>query len=206
MKSILYIASNSASRKKILSDAQIPFQVIAQDADETQISLQQPLHEVGMQIAKLKMEHAQIPLGSQEGQICFVLTADTINRTPSGLSLCKPVDRADAIFMLHQARGGILTVTGFCVRKLVWHESAWQLVQEILDFDQAETIFNVPDDMIDFYLDAVSFLNVSGAISIEGVGELFLQSIHGNYGAVVGLPMFKVRQSLTQLGFYTKIR
>src|SRR3989339_304708 len=200
--SVLYIASNSASRKKLLEQAQIPFQVIEQYADESLISTQQSLSDIVVQIAQLKMQHAQIPAGAVEGQICFVLTADTLGLTTmNNRILCKPFDRHDAISMLQDSRQGALTATGFCLRKMEWQGGSWKVVQEIVDCDQAESIFDVPDTFIDFYLDAIPFLTVSGAISIEGVGGQFLKSVYGSYETIVGLPMFKMRQALFAMDF-----
>ena len=204
MSHVLYIASNSASRKNLLQQAQIPFQVIDQDADESLISTQQPLSDIVVQIAQLKMQHAQIPAGTTEGQICFVLTADTLGlATMNHRVLCKPVDRDDAISMLQDSRQGTLTATGFCLRTLQWQGGSWKVLQEIVDCDQAESIFDVPHEFIDFYLNVVPFLTVSGAISIEGVGGQFLESVNGSYETIVGLPMFKIRQALFKIGFYS---
>jgi len=108
---ILYIASNSASRKRLLEQAHIPFVVIEQDADELQIDQTQELPQVVMQIAQLKMVHAKIPAGKHEGDICFVLTSDTLGLTLGGRILYKPVDRADAVSMLQESRQGTRTIT-----------------------------------------------------------------------------------------------
>lgn len=199
---ILYIASHSASRKSLLQQAGIPFCVIDQHADETSVSTTQPLQDIVMQIALLKMKHAQIPAGKIEGQICFVLTADTLGLTQAGRVLCKPIDRADAMTMLRDARPGTLTATGFCLRTYIWRQGAWVVMQEILDYDQADSIFDVPDAFVDWYLDSIPFLSVSGAISIEGFGGQFLQSVQGSYETIVGLPMFKLRAALFACGFY----
>ncbi len=199
---VLYIASNSASRKKLLEVAKIPFRVIDQDADESLVSIDQSLSDIVVQIAVLKMKHAQIPAGQIEGEACFVLTADTLGLTTSGRVLCKPVDRDDAVSMLQDSRQGTLTATGFCLRKMQWQGNAWVVVQEVIDFDQANSIFDVSDAFIDFYLDAIPFLSVSGAISIEGFGGQFLRSVDGSYETIIGLPMFKIRQALWNFGFY----
>jgi septum formation protein len=200
---VLYIASNSASRKKLLEQAKIPFQVIAQDADESLVQTNQSLSDIVVQIAMLKMEHAQIPSGIVDGDICFVLTADTLGLTMCGRILCKPIDRKDAISMLQDSRQGTWTATGFCLRKLQWQHDMWVVVQQVVDYDQAQSIFDVPDAFTDFYLDNIPFLSVSGAISIESFGGQFLQSVNGSYEAVVGLPMFKIRQALFEVGFYS---
>ena len=199
---VLYMASNSASRKNLLTQACIPFIVINQDADESLVSTHQPLCDIVMQIAQLKMQHAQIPAGQGVGGVCFVLTADTLGLTTTGRVLCKPFDRVDAISMLQDSRAGTLTATGFCLRKLQLQDGVWVVVAEIVDFDQAESIFDVSDEFMDEYLNSVPFLTVSGAISIEGIGGQFVKSVNGSYETIFGLPMFKIRQALFKLGFY----
>jgi len=198
----LYIASGSASRKALLEQALINCTVISQDADESQIDTNQDLSQLVMKIAILKMQHAKIPAGKKEGDFCFVLTADTLGCTSTGRILCKPVDRNDAISMLRDSRLGTKTVSGFCLRKLVWKNNDWIVITEIVDCDAAESVFDVSDEFIDFYLDNIPFLSVSGAISIEGFGGQFLKSVNGSYESVVGLPMFKIRKELCKLGFY----
>jgi septum formation protein len=199
---VLYIASNSASRKKLLEQANIPFLVIPQDADEKSILTDQPFSDIVMQIAQLKMQHAQIPAGTHEGAVCFVLTADTLGLSNQGRVLCKPVDRQDAISMLNDARQGTVTATGFCLRKMSWQHGVWVIEKEVVDFDRADSIFDVPDAFLDYYLQSIPYLSVSGAVSIEGVGGQFLKSVHGSYETIVGLPMFKIRHSLYEFGFY----
>ncbi len=199
---VLYIASNSASRKRLLEQAKIPFQVIEQDADESLVATNQPLQDVVMQLAVLKMERAHIPVGQQVGSVAFVLTADTLGLTGSGRVLCKPVDRQNAVDMLRDARLGTLTVTGFCLRKLQWSGEAWIVIQEFIDYDQADSVFDISDEFIDFYLESVPFLSVSGAISIECFGGQFLKSVDGSYETIIGLPLFKIRQALFEFGFY----
>lgn len=201
---ILYIASNSASRKNLLAQAHIPCVVIEQDADELQIDHFQELSSVVMQIAQLKMVHAKIPAGQKQGEICFVLTADTLGLTMSGRVLCKPFDRADAVSMLRDSRNGTRTVSGFCLRKLVWRDSCWYVDQEIVDYGDATSVFDVSDEFVDYYLDSIPFLSVSGAISIESFGGQFLKSVDGCYASIIGLPMFKIRTALLQFGFYVK--
>jgi predicted house-cleaning NTP pyrophosphatase (Maf/HAM1 superfamily) len=104
--------------------------------------------------------------------------------------------------MLKDSRAGTLTATGFCLRKLEWKNGVWVMIAEVVDYDQAGSIFDVPDAFIDVYLNAIPFLTVSGAISIESVGGQFVKSVDGSYEAIIGLPMFKIRQALFDLDFY----
>jgi septum formation protein len=72
---------------------------------------------------------------------------------------------------------------------------------------ESKCVFEVPHELIDWYLekldilDGLSYTNVSGAMAIEGVGSQFVKSIDGSYTAIVGLPLFELRQALTELGF-----
>jgi predicted house-cleaning NTP pyrophosphatase (Maf/HAM1 superfamily) len=83
MKPILYLASGSAGRKKLLQDAQIPFELAFHSADETACDLSQPIDVVVKSLALLKMKHVALPYG-YEGQIIFVLTADTLTLSHTG--------------------------------------------------------------------------------------------------------------------------
>ncbi len=203
MKNVIYLASNSVSRKNLLLQAKIHCEVIPQTANESDVNVEQPLSDVVMQIAQLKMTHAVLPLGKSEGDVCFVLTADTMGLTKSGRLLTKPSDRSDAISMLRDCRQGPqTTVTGFCLRKYQWQQGAWQMMQEESGFDKASMLFQVPESRMDFYLDNTPFLSVSGAVSIEHFGGQFCQSLNGSYEAIIGLPMFKIRQTLETLMFF----
>ena len=57
---------------------------------------------------------------------------------------------------------------------------------------------------IDFYLDQIPFMTLSGAGFIEGIGEQFVKEINGCYSAILGLPMYKLREALFSLEFYSK--
>jgi len=202
MKYTLFLASNSASRKLLLEQAHIPFKIISQNADESLCDLNRDLSIVVRELAQLKMHHAMLPQGKQEGDIIFVLTADTLTKDQYNTLHGKPSDRRDAIRILKLCRAGTMIGTAFCLQKLCWKENEWHLMQTITEYEQAWCIMDVPDAFLDFYLDRIPFLTISGAIDIAGIGDQFLKEIKGSYSAALGLPMFKVRESLYKLGFY----
>ena len=43
--------------------------------------------------------------------------------------------------------------------------------------------------------------DLCGAGVIEGIGQAFLKNINGSYTAVIGLPLFELRQALKKIGF-----
>lgn len=203
MKNTLYLASNSTSRRSLLEQANIPCEVIKQEADESLVSRDQPLKDIVCQIAVLKMKHVQLPEPKKDNDICFVLTSDTMGLTQDRAVLGKPDSKDDAIRMLKACREGSITITGYCLRKMQSIKGVWHVTDEIIDYDEAELIFNVPDPLIDYYLDNIPFLEVSGAISIEGFGGQFCQSVKGSYESIIGLPIYKIRENLFDLNFYT---
>ena len=202
MKHSLFLASNSASRKSLLEQADIPFQIISQNADESLCDTNRELSLVVLELAPLKMNHAILPQGQFDGQIIFVLTADTLTKDIHGTLHGKPSDRDDAIRILKLCRAGTIIGTAFCLQKLRWQNDSWDVVESVIEYDQAMCVMNVPDEFLNFYLDRIPFLTISGAIDIAGIGDQFLEEVDGSYSAVLGLPMCKVRQSLYKLGFY----
>lgn len=201
MKKNLYLASSSPSRQQLLREAQIPFQLISQSADESACDWNLPLSEVVASIARHKMTHAVLPTGN-EGQKIFVLTADTLSQDVDGIIQGKPKDRADAIAKIKSARTGTNLCTGFCLDRKIFKNGRWETEARIEQVVSASYLFSVPDSLIDFYLDSSIGIACSNAIAVEGFGGQFLKEVTGSYTAIVGLPLFEVREALTKLGFF----
>ena len=200
MQNILYIASKSKSRKKLLQEARIPFEVLEQDADENQCDWSLPLQDLVTSIAHCKMEHVIMPTGTQ-GQIAFVVTADTLSIDPTGKIRGKPIDQQEAIEMLQAAGLGVnICGTAFCLEKKVFANNSWTTQEKIVGYAQAFYEFQIPDSWISDYLKTTNALEAAGAIKIED-GKQFVKSINGSYSAIIGLPMFELREALIQIGF-----
>lgn len=201
-KSILYLGSKSQSRKMLLTEAHIPFVVVEQDADETLCDWNIPLPQLVAHIARFKMDHAILSDGQHEGDICFVLTADTMSHDKNGVIHGKPVDRDDAIAKIKASADGSYLCTAYCLDKKIWQPGGWHLVERIEEVVAAEFIFYVAQHWLEKYLEQTPYLNVSGAMAIEGFGNQFLKTVTGSYTTIIGLPMFEVRESLEKLGFF----
>lgn len=200
MKYLLYLASGSMGRKQLLTQAQIPFELAFHSADETSCSLNQPLDVVVKELAQLKMKHVTLPQG-RPGQIVFVLTADTLTLNSDRELLGKPKDRAHAIAMLSN-QSETLIGTAFCLEKKEYRDGCWYTIDSLVDYDQAWCTVNIPMQSIDLYLNKSPYMMVSGAISISGFGDQFVQEIRGNYSAIIGMPMYKLRQALDRMAFF----
>jgi len=198
----LLLGSKSPSRQMLLHEAQIPFTLVRQDADERQCGWALPLPQLVATIARHKMEHVVLPAGQHAGDVCFVLTADTLSQDRDGTIYGKPDDRADAVNKIKSARAGSRLSTAFCADRRVWDGRIWSVDARIEQVVNAEYTFALPDEWIDLYFEKSLGLNTAGAIAAEGFGAQFLRIVHGSYTTIIGLPMYEVREALQKLGFF----
>ena len=201
MEKILFLGSKSRSRQELLKQAQITFQLADQDADETICDWNRPFKEIVASIALYKMEHVVLPAGAND-DVCFVLTADTMTCNADGSINGKPVDRDDAIQKIKSAKNAAITGTAFCLDKKLWHNNAWHTEQRIQRYVEGTCSFDVPDQWLEIYLAQPFIYSSAGAIFVEGFGAQFVKEISGSYSAIIGTPMFELREALTELGFF----
>ena len=199
---ILYFGSKSQSRRMLLQESQIPFVTVSQDADESRCDWGLPLPQLVLSITLYKMQHVILPDGAHEGDVCYVLTADTMSHDKAGVIHGKPVDRADAIAKIKATAAGSFLCTAFCLDRKVWRFGEWVLEDRVAQIVSAEFIFAVPDSWIDTYLEKTPFLDVSGGIAVEKFGNQFLKTVQGSYSTIIGLPLFELREALEKLGFF----
>lgn len=201
MNNTLLLGSKSPSRQMLLREANISFQLIQQSADEAACDWGLPLKQLVETIALSKMAHVEL-LHGNEGDYCFVLTADTLSCDLDGKIHGKPVDRADAIAKIKAARNGSTLATAFCLDKKIWHASQWEIDHRIVRVVSSVYHFIVPDNWIARYFEHSVGYRASGAIAVEEYGAQFLKVVDGSYSTIVGLPMFKLREALDELGFF----
>ncbi len=197
----LFLGSSSQSRQMLLNQINIPFEVIGHTADEDLISRDAPFYEVLAAIARYKMDHVALLVGN-EGDVAFVLTADSMGRDGQGTIHGKAKDREDALHKLKMLGQHAETATAFCLDRRFFKNGAWILQERIEKVVGARYKFIVPENWIDRYFENSTALIVSGAIAIELYGSQFLESIDGSYSTVVGLPLFELRCALEKLGFF----
>ena len=220
-KDILYLGSQSASRQKLLRDAQIPFKTLDHASDEQIDVLGLSFEEHVLAIAQSKIRSLVLPdpkvLSCHPGQgpgihlesiqktfPIFVLTADTLIRlSKTGTIMGKPTSRDHARSMLErEAQEPLEIITGCCLEKMYNESGTWVTREKIHWTTGAMAEFVVSSDQIDAYLDAMPMaMYCCGAGMVEGFGAQFLKSINGSYSAVIGLPMFELKEALKKLKF-----
>jgi septum formation protein len=202
--SVLYVASQSPIRHQLLREAQIPFKVITQEIDEEAHGISPVVDERVVQIAQAKMNHVVVPAGTFEGELCWLLTADSLVQGGSGEIVGKPSSREHAVQMLKMLRAHpCRVVTGFCCERRRWDGAQWILEKAHCQAVGASVTVHISDFWIDRYLDKHPYaLQTAGVLVVEGYGAQFVQSITGSYTAVMGLPLYELRESLESLAFF----
>lgn len=200
---MLYLASTSPSRKQLLIDAGIPFTVIAQAANEEIDEVGKTLAQFVMEVAERKWAHAREFMQGYDGQIAYLVVADTMTQGYEGSFFAKPIDRNDACRMLAILRTDYAIVgTGFIVEKMVFKGNAWHTIEKRVRVVEAKVFFKVPENEVDEYLHHTSALYCSGAMVIDGYGSRYIHSIVGSYTTVLGLPLYQLVDELAEMNFF----
>jgi septum formation protein len=183
----IILASQSPRRKQLLEWAEIPFDIIVADTDESYPEHLSP-EEIAVQIAKNKA----LVIQQTNKIISPILAADTIVVLQNEI-IGKPKDRADAIAILtrlagnhHKVITGVVILNG---------------EQEISFADVTDVEFHpLTAAQIEFYVDKYKPYDKAGAYAIqEWVGVVGIKSINGDFYNVMGLPVSRVVQAVMGL-------
>lgn len=180
------LASQSPRRKQLLAWADLSFEVIVSEADET-YPKEMAVEEVPVHIAKHKalavQEKIEKELTAHQGK--WVIAADTIVVLDNEI-IGKPVDREDAIKILTQLSGKKhRVITGVYLIK----------GQESQSFSETTTVRFHPltMDQIVYYVDQYQPYDKAGAYGIQDwIGVVGIQGIEGDFYNVMGLPVSKL--------------
>ncbi len=202
-KDILYLASGSMPRKKLLEDAKIDFKILDHFANELEINFSDHFDSYVLDIAKVKMKDAVLPK-VEEGQAIFVLTADTLVYTKDSKEILgKPKDIQDAKRMLKiVSTQSVDVVTGCCLEKKILKNRQWQKVDHSYWVTKSQVEFKVEEPDFEQYFKNLpqALSSASGGI-IENYGQRFCKTINGSYSNIMGLPIFELVQELKKMNF-----
>lgn len=182
----IILASQSPRRKQLLEWADVDFEVIASDIEETwPKGLTE--EEVAMHIARNKALDVRKKLNSKLHYP--ILAADTIVVLDKAI-IGKPKDRDEAAQILTLLSGRIHhVITGICI---INHTA------EILFADKTEVEFyKLTESQINYYVDNYQPFDKAGAYAIqEWIGVIGIKSIKGDFYNVMGLPVSRVVKTL----------
>jgi septum formation protein len=178
----IILASGSPRRKQLLELAEISFEVIVSDIEETFPAELSP-SQTAMHIAENKAVAVQRKLDNSNAQT--IIAADTVVVLQNEI-LGKPVDRDDAIKILSKLSGKThKVITGVCIlspyNKIVFSE-----VTEV-------EFYPLSKKQIKYYVDHYKPYDKAGAYAIqEWIGAIGIKSIKGDFYNVMGLPVSRV--------------
>lgn len=183
----IILASQSPRRKQLLEWAEIPFEIVVQETDET-YPAGLDMQAVAMHIARNKALAVQSKVA--DGSI--ILAADTIVVLNDRV-IGKPKDREDALQILASLSGQKHQVITGVVILHPGGETAFADVTEV-DFHP------LTSEQIAFYVDKYQPYDKAGAYAIqEWIGVVGIKSVNGDFYNVMGLPVSRVVQSLNAL-------
>lgn len=178
------MASGSPRRKQLLEWAEIPFDIIISDADESYPS-SLSFEETAVFIARNKAMAVQY-LNKEN---LTVLAADTIVVCNNKI-IGKPKDREDAVEILTRLSGNThQVITGVCIIKNKEEKSF---------ADTTTVVFHeLTREQVEFYVDKYKPYDKAGAYAIqEWIGVVGIKKIDGDFYNVMGLPVSRVVKEL----------
>ena len=93
-------------------------------------------------------------------------------------------------------------VTGCCVEKRAFAQGKWTTLARECWTTGALVEFMIDEDSVESYVEHMPFYRYAcGGCIVEGFGQNFLKSVNGSYTAVLGLPLFELRQVLKKMAF-----
>lgn len=210
----IILASQSPRRKQLLEWAEVPFDVMVPNTDESYPPTM-AVEEVPIHIARAKALAVQASLVNPEQPPAFdwdgaplsqgeissflagirkrtILAADTVVVLGDEI-IGKPKDRDDALSILGRLSGHEhRVITGVCCRKGE---------QEVAFSDSTRVLFHtLSEAQIAFYVDKYRPYDKAGAYAIqEWIGVVGIKSVSGDFYNVMGLPVSRVVRALAAL-------
>jgi septum formation protein len=180
------LASQSPRRKQLLQWAEIDFEIMVADTDETFPEGLAP-HEASIYIAQQKAVAIKEIVGSER----TIIAADTIVVLNDEI-IGKPKDREHAFEILSKLNGRLhQVITGVSIMG----------EEEINFYDVTEVVFHhLSSEELVYYIDKYKPYDKAGAYAIqEWIGVVGIKSISGDFYNVMGLPVSRVVQALKSL-------
>ena len=185
----IVLASQSPRRKQLLEWAEIDFDILALETDES-FPAELPIEEVPVYIARQKSQVIMdMELYRRYEKDVPVLAADTIVVLNDRI-IGKPVNREDAIRMLQSLAGNRhKVITGVVIRNSVTEISFADITE--VEFHPLEL-----EDIV-YYVDRYKPYDKAGSYAIqEWIGVVGIKCVIGDFYNVMGLPISRVVRAL----------
>lgn len=186
MKFIL--ASASPRRRELLASIGLDFEVLPSHVPEVREEGEAPEEYV----ARLSRDKANALARAHPSR--WVIAADTTVLLGDEL-LEKPADAEDAARMLGTIAGKThIVYTGVTLQNLEGAHHDTRVAESEV------RMLPLSAQEIEWYVRTGEPLDKAGAYAVQGIGAMFIDSIHGSYTNVVGLPLATLFQMLRRAG------
>jgi septum formation protein len=183
----IILASQSPRRKQLLEWAEVPFEIIVKETDESYPD-HLSIDEIAIHIARNKA----LAIKPTVKESIPILAADTIV-VLEGRIIGKPKDREDALSILSSLSGKQHQVITGVVILQSEKEMAFAETTEV-EFHELSLA------QIEFYVDNYKPYDKAGAYAIqEWIGVVGIKTINGDFYNVMGLPVSRVVKALQNL-------
>lgn len=174
----LILASGSRDRRKLLAEAGYTFEVLPADIDEPRDAAYGDCRQYVAEVSWLKAAATAKKIDNG-----LILTADTVGWF-NGAVIGKPDDEADARRILNSLGGQVHELwTGVTL----WNRpDDWQLCWQEVSLCRVKP-FTAAE--LDAYIATNRWVGCSGAYSIEGENDPYVEVASGSVSNVIGLPM-----------------
>lgn len=183
----ILLASKSPRRRELLTQLRVPFDIVTIGGLEESYPDDIPPEEVAAYICSKKADAYSGMLRTNE----LIITADTIVLLGNEV-MGKPADAADAVEMLMRLSGKVhKVISGVCIMTKM---------KRVVFTTITEVKFSeLSREEVQFYIDKYSPLDKAGAYGIqEWIGCVAVESIHGSFYNVMGLPVHQLYQELKE--------
>lgn len=181
----IILASQSPRRKELISLLHIePIAIPSQVEEEIDPSLSHT--DLVMDLAYQKAADV-----FKDHKDALVLGFDTLVILDDEI-MGKPKTRDEAKMYLNKLSGKTHRVITGCAMIKKGHSSSFYSSAMV-------TFYPMDDDEINAYIDTNEPFDKAGAYGIQGYASKYIQSIHGDYYAIVGFPVSKIYRELKEI-------
>ena len=185
----IILASASSRRRQLLSQLGLEFTVALQNIDEIQHPGEVPIDFV-RRMAVEKVQAAQAALTDEATSL--VIGGDTVV-VFKGSVLGQPEDKEDGLRMLRLLSGKAHSVlTAVVVATLD--------KKRVSVSESKVKICRISEQEAEAYWQSREPVDKAGAYGIQGLGAVFVKTLHGSYSGVMGLPLYETAKLLIEFG------
>ncbi len=183
----LILASGSRDRRKLLAESGYTFEVAPADIPEPRVAAYGDCRQFVQEVAWLKAAAA-----ARGFDDALILTADTVGWF-NGEVIGKPDDEADARRIIRNLGGTIHELwTGVTLWK---RPEDWQICWQEVSKCRVKAF---TDAELDAYIATNRWVGCSGAYSIDGPNDPYVEVAEGSVSNVIGLPMESLERMLVR--------